>query len=114
MTTAVCSARARRWGSFCPWLSSTNNRIYIGWFAVLMIPCLLAAFICFIVAPPVDIEGIREPVAGSLMDGNNIISGAPIPSSNAIGLRFDPIWAAASLDEWLYNGGPIRWWSCTS
>jgi photosystem II P680 reaction center D1 protein len=77
-----------------------------------MIPCLLAATICFIVAfiaaPPVDIDGIREPVAGSLMYGNNIISGAVVPSSNAIGLHFYPIWEAASLDEWLYNGGPFQ------
>jgi photosystem II P680 reaction center D1 protein len=29
-----------------------------------------------------------------------------VPSSNAIGLHFYPIWAAASLDAWLYNGGP--------
>ena len=72
-----------------------------------MIPTLLAATICFIVAfvaaPPVDIDGIREPVAGSLMYGNNIISGAVVPSSNAIGLHFYPIWEAASLDEWLYH-----------
>ena len=83
----------------------TNNRLYVGWFGVLMIPTLLAATICFIVAfvaaPPVDIDGIREPVAGSLMYGNNIISGAVVPSSNAIGLHFYPIWEAASLDEWL-------------
>jgi photosystem II P680 reaction center D1 protein len=46
-------------------------------------------------------DGIREPVAGSLMYGNNIISGAVIPSSNAIGLHFYPVWEAASLDEWL-------------
>ena len=48
-----------------------------------MIPCLLAAATCFIVAfiaaPPVDIDGIREPVAGSFMYGNNIISGAVVP-----------------------------------
>ena len=54
-----------------------------------MIPTLLAATICFIIAfvgaPPVDIDGIREPVAGSLIYGNNIISGAVVPSSNAIG-----------------------------
>ena len=85
-----------------------DNRIYVGWFEVLMIPCLLAAATCFIVAfiaaPPVDIDGIREPVAGSLMYGNNIISGAVVPSSNAIGLHFYPIWEAATLDEWLYNG----------
>jgi photosystem II P680 reaction center D1 protein len=56
-----------------------------------MFPCLIAATVCFIIAfiaaPPVDIDGIREPVAGSLMWGNNIISGAVIPSSNAIGLH---------------------------
>ena len=77
-----------------------------------MIPTLLAATVCFIIAfvgaPPVDIDGIREPVAGSLMYGNNIISGAVVPSSNAIGLHFYPIWEAASLDEWLYNGGPFQ------
>ena len=55
-----------------------------------------------------DIDGIREPVAGSLMYGNNIISGAVVPSSNAIGLHFYPIWGSASLDEWLYNGGPFQ------
>ena len=86
--------------------------MYVGWFGVLMIPTLLAATICFIVAfvaaPPVDIDGIREPVAGSLIYGNNIISGAVVPSSNAIGLHFYPIWEAASLDEWLYNGGPYQ------
>ena len=75
-----------------------------------MIPCLLAAAACFIVAfiaaPPVDIDGIREPVAGSFLYGNNIISSAVVPSSNAIGLHFYPIWEAATIDEWLYNGGP--------
>ena len=63
---------------------------------------------CFRSSAPVDIDGIREPVAGSLMYGNNIISGAVVPSSNAIGLHFYPIWEAATLDEWLYNGGPYQ------
>ena len=76
------------WPQFCEWVTSTNNRIYVGWFGVLMIPCLLAAAACFIVAfiaaPPVDIDGIREPVAGSFLYGNNIISGAVVPSSKAI------------------------------
>ena len=62
------------WPQFCEWVTSTNNRIYVGWFGVLMIPCLLAAAACFIVAfiaaPPVDIDGIREPVAGSFLYGN--------------------------------------------
>ena len=57
-------------------------------------------------------DGIREPVSGSLLYGNNIISGAVIPTSNAIGLHFYPIWEAASLDEWLYNGGPYQMIVC--
>ena len=97
------------WERFCRWITSTNNRIYIGWFGVLMIPTLLAATICFILAflaaPAVDIDGIREPVIGSLLGGNNIITAAVVPTSAAIGLHFYPIWEASSLEEWLYNGG---------
>ena len=100
------------WDKYVEWVSSTENRLYVGHFGVLMIPCLLAAttafIIAFIAAPPVDIDGIREPVAGSLLYGNNIISGAVVPSSNAIGLHLYPIWEAASIDEWLYNGGPYQ------
>jgi photosystem II P680 reaction center D1 protein len=48
--------------------------------------------IAFIAAPPVDIDGIREPVSGSFLYGNNIISGAVVPTSNAFGLHFYPIW----------------------
>ncbi|TYI93529.1 hypothetical protein E1A91_D02G141600v1 [Gossypium mustelinum] len=100
------------WGRFCNWITSTENRLYIGWFGVLMIPTLLTAtsvfIIAFIAAPPVDIDGIRKPVSRSLLYGNNIISGAIIPTSAAIGLHFYPIWEAASVDEWLYNGGPYE------
>ena len=113
MTTTLQQLEsASLWEQFCQWVTSTENRLYIGWFGVLMIPTLLAATACFVIAfiaaPPVDIDGIREPVAGSLMYGNNIISGAVVPSSNAICLHFYPIWEAASLDEWLYNGGPYQ------
>jgi photosystem II P680 reaction center D1 protein len=100
------------WGRLCRFVTSTENRLYVGWFGVLMFPTLLSATICFVIAflaaPPVDIDGIREPVSGSLLFGNNIISGAVIPSSNAIGVHFYPIWESASLDEWLYNGGPYQ------
>merc|ERR1712010_349248 len=100
------------WEQFCAWITSTENRLYIGWFGCLMFPTLLTAIsvyiIAFIAAPPVDIDGIREPVAGSLLYGNNIISGAVVPSSNAIGVHFYPIWEAASIDEWLYNGGTYQ------
>lgn len=102
----------RIWEGFCNWVTSTDNRIYIGWFGVLMIPALLAASICFIiafiVAPPVDMDGIREPIIGSLLGGNNLITAAVVPTSAAIGLHFYPIWDAASMDEWLYNGGPYQ------
>ncbi|KAJ3667820.1 hypothetical protein LUZ60_018898 [Juncus effusus] len=112
--TAILERRENTslWGRFCNWITSTENRLYIGWFGVLMIPTLLTAtsvfIIAFVAAPPVDIDGIREPVSGSLLYGNNIISGAIIPTSAAIGLHFYPIWEAASVDEWLYNGGPYE------
>ncbi|KAF9594804.1 hypothetical protein IFM89_034787 [Coptis chinensis] len=92
--TAILERRESQslWGRFCNWVTSTENRLYIGWFGVLMVPTLLTAtsvfIIAFIAAPPVDIDGIREPISGSLLYGNNIISGAIIPTSAAIGLHF--------------------------
>ena len=112
--TAILNRRESNslWARFAEWVTSTENRLYVGWFGVLMIPTLLTAtsvfIIAFIAAPPVDIDGIREPVSGSLLYGNNIISGAVVPTSNAIGLHFYPIWEASSIDEWLYNGGPYQ------
>jgi photosystem II P680 reaction center D1 protein len=53
-------------------------------------------------------DGIRVPISGSLLDGNNVITAAVVPTSAAIGLHFYPLWEAASLDEWLYNGGPYQ------
>lgn len=77
-----------------------------------MIPTIFTAAIvfvlAFIAAPPVDLDGIREPVSGSLLYGNNIITATIIPTSAAIGLHLYPLWSAASLDEWLYNGGPYQ------
>jgi len=100
------------WGNFAAWVTSVENRIYVGWFGCLMIPTLLTATSVFIIgciaAPPVDIDGIREPVSGSLFYGNNIITGAVVPTSNAIGLHLYSIWEASSLSEWLYNGGPYQ------
>ena len=74
-----------------------------------MFPTRLTAIsayvIDFIAAPPVDIDGIHELVARLLLYGNNIILGAVVPSSTAIGVHFYPSWEAASIDEWLCNGG---------
>jgi len=100
------------WEQFCQWVTSTDNRLYIGWFGVLMIPTLLTATTCFIIAfttaPGVDMEGIRDPISGALLAGNNLITAAVVPTSAAIGLHFYPLWDAASIDEWLYNGGPYQ------
>ena len=87
-------------------LLSTGNRLFIGLFGTLMLPLLILAFIgyilSFIFGTPCDIDG---SLCISLLYGNNIITAAVIPSSNAIGLHFYPIWSSSSLDEWLYNGG---------
>ncbi len=111
-STFLSRSRGNPWTSFQNWITSTNNRLYVGWFGVLMIPCLLIATFCFAIAfigaSPVDIDGVREPVSGGLLYGNTIITAAVVPSSNAIALHFYPIWEAASLDEWLYNGGPYQ------
>ena len=31
------------WERFCAWITSTENRLYIGWFGCLMFPTLLTA-----------------------------------------------------------------------
>ena len=113
MTASVLSRPSENlWDRFNGWVTSTDNRIFIGNFGVLMIPCLSVAAIVFVLAiiaaPPVDLDGIREPLSGSLMYGNNIISAAVIPSSNAIGLHFYGLYDASSLEEWLYNGGEYQ------
>jgi len=111
-TTLQYRDRVSRWDRFCDWVTSTNNRLYVGWFGVLLIPTALTAAIvftlAFIAAPPVDLDGIREPITGSLLGGNNIITATVVPSSAAIGLHLYPIWDAGSMDEWLYNGGPYQ------
>ena len=75
------------WGYVIGFVLSTTNRLYLDWFRILMFPVLALAILAyitvFIFAPPVDIDGIREPVAGSLLYGNNIITGTIIPNSNA-------------------------------
>jgi len=104
--------RIHPWERFCRWVTSTENRIYVGWFGVLMVPTLATAAIVFVLAflaaPAVDIDGTGRLVSGALSHGNNLITGAVVPTSAAIGLHFYPIWDAASLQEWLTNGGPYQ------
>jgi len=100
------------WTYVAKLILSTSNRIYVGWFGLLMFPLLLVATVgftlAFVYCPPVDIDGIREPVSGSLLYSNNVITASVIPSSNAIGIHFYPVWESDSIDEWLYNGGPYQ------
>jgi photosystem II P680 reaction center D1 protein len=83
-------SRGSLWDRFCNWITSTENRLYVGWFGVLLIPTALVTAI--VAAPPVDIDGIREPVSGALLYGNNLITATVVPTSNAIGLHFYPLW----------------------
>ena len=80
-TIAVNSPQSNLWQRYLNWVTSTNNRLYIGHFGVLLIPTLTAATVMFIIAfigaPAVDIDGIREAVSGSILSGNNIITGSP-------------------------------------
>lgn len=41
------------WDRFYNRIINTENRLYIGWFGILMIPTFIVVF-------PVDIDGIRE------------------------------------------------------
>jgi photosystem II P680 reaction center D1 protein len=110
--TSMSFGLSGAWSQFVGYILSTNNRFYIGYFGVVMYPLLAVAITAFTLgvfyAPPVDIDGIREPVAGSLLYGNNIITTAVIPSSNAIGVHFYPVWDAVTSNEWLYNGGTYQ------
>jgi photosystem II P680 reaction center D1 protein len=100
------------WSGIISTTLSTSNRFYLGYFGFFMFPVLAVAITLYILgvsyAPPVDIDGIREPVSGSLLYGNNIITTAVIPSSNAIGVHFYPVWDSVTLNEWLYNGGTYQ------
>ena len=95
-----------QWASFYSIITSTINRIYVGWWGVIMIPTILTAIRVFIVAyirsPPVDTDGIRELVTGSLLYGNNIIAGAVIITSNSIGLHFYLVWYATRIASFIY------------
>lgn len=106
------STSSFNWGTVISYLLSTSNRLYVGYFGLMVFPLIalstFAFVVGFVIAPPVDIDGIREPVSGSLLYGNNIISSAVIPSSNAIGVHFYPIWESSSYFEWLYNGGSYQ------
>ena len=49
-TITLQKQEQNNWERFCTWVTSTENRLYVGWFGVLMIPALLTATTCFIIA----------------------------------------------------------------
>jgi photosystem II P680 reaction center D1 protein len=59
-TLNIRRQRTISWERFCRWVTSTDNRMYLGWFGVLMIPTLSTAAIVFVIAliaaPPVDVS----------------------------------------------------------
>ena len=62
MTATIALQQPKNiWDKYVEWVSSTENRLYVGHFGALMIPCLLTAttafILAFIAAPPVDIDG---------------------------------------------------------
>jgi photosystem II P680 reaction center D1 protein len=44
--TAILERReaSSLWARFCEWVTSTENRLYVGWFGVIMIPTLLQLY----------------------------------------------------------------------
>ena len=48
--TAILNRRESNslWARFAEWVTSTENRLYVGWFGVIMIPTLLTATSVFI------------------------------------------------------------------
>jgi len=81
---------------------------------VLMIPTPAGCTICFIVAfrgrpPPVDIDGIRELVAGSLdVRATHHLRCCCSPSRQTHRPALLPVWEAASLEKCCNNGGPYQ------
>ena len=100
---------ANPWNQFCDWVSSTDNRLYVGWFGTLMIPTLLAATVCFLVA---FIGTSRRYSTASV---NQLVHFSTVTTSSLVHCSFLNAWTSllshlgsASLDEWLYNGGPYQ------
>ncbi|KAL7174484.1 hypothetical protein ACSBR2_033687 [Camellia fascicularis] len=76
-------------------------------YSIRLVSATFVFIIAIIASPPIDIDGIHEPVSGSLLYGNNIISGAIIFTSAVIAcymgcewklsFRFAPIATATAV-----------------
>ena len=100
---------ASTWDNFCEWVTSTNNRLYVGWFGVLMIPTLLAATICFITAfvaapPSILMESVNPLLVLSCMETTSSL--VPLFPPLMLSVYTSIPSGLASLDEWA-----LQWWS---
>ena len=53
------------WARFCEWVTSTENRLYVGWFGVIMIPTLLLTVSVFIILVDLFFIGLLQFYQGS-------------------------------------------------
>ena len=79
-----------------------------------MIPTLSTAAIVFVLAflaaPAVDLDGTGRAISGALLDGNNLITAAVVPSSGAaVGLHFLP-----DLGSGFFGRMADQWWTVSA
>ena len=99
------------WLRLASFITSTNNRLYLGWFGVIMIPTLLTAtsvfIIAFIAAPPVEVFGVDErqlgiavsPTAYSWEPGSRGIRIGLLPLLTGNWVRLEVAMYGAGRDE---------------
>ena len=100
------------WESYVQWVSSTENRLYVGHFGVLMIPCLLAATTAFIIAfisgplLTLTVSVNRYPTLYSMETTSSLgRSSQQRTQSDSISI---PSGKRRPLTNGLYNGGPFQ------
>ena len=105
-TIAGAQSRKNNWDLFCEWVTSTNNRLYVGWFGISMSPrCSQQQSFCTAFVTHLDRYRWHPRTSVSFPHvGNNIISGAVVLNKRnwASSVR-----SQAGSCEWLYNGGPF-------
>ena len=71
MTTTLQQQQSQNlWERFCQWVTSTENRLYVGWFGVLMIPTLFAS----IYGMNIDLPWQNSPLAFTGIIGVSIVA----------------------------------------
>ena len=98
-------------GQLLEWVTSTNNRLYVGWFGVLMIPTLLAATICFVMAFVVHLWTSMasvnpSPVHSCTVTTSSLVQLFPLPTQ--LDSTSIPSGKARHRRVKLYNGGPFQ------